>query len=208
MADGTCARSDCDRPVLCKGVCKKHYMEDRAERLRAEQCITEGCANPRGSTGGYCPACYQRVKAYGDPLAGPPRRKRRRVTVPTGTTSDYHKNHREVRKARGPAWSHSCEHCAGQAQTWAMKHESDGSSPEDYMPLCWPCHAKYDDFAARLPGNTGRKYGSEHRANISAALLRYHATPEAKEKDHQMALAREAAKRAKRAAGRQELPLD
>jgi len=196
-----CSEPGCGEPQAAKGLCKKHYAEARSARLSLEQCATDGCANPRGNTGGYCPACYQRSLTYGDPTAGPPRRKRRKVTVPAGTTSEYHKNHREVRKARGPAWNHNCEHCGKRAQTWAMKHESDGSQPDDYMALCWPCHAKYDNFAARLPDNTGSRRSPETIEKIRQA----HAarSPEAKaltsEKMRKAAIAREARKREGRA---------
>ena len=167
-----CSRKGCDEPYRAKDLCQKHYMKERGERLSQEQCKADGCENPRGQNRDYCPACYQRKLIYGDPNAGPPRRKRRTKSVKTGTRGAYHVNHAMVRKERGPAWNHQCEHCDGQAQTWAMKHGSSGESPDDYMPLCWPCHAKYDNFAARFPDNRGSKRSPESRAKMSRAAQR------------------------------------
>ena len=172
MGKPTCSDESCDEPSVAKGLCKKHYMEARAARLAQQQCEAEGCTNPRGAKGGYCPACYHRYLTYGNPNAGPPRRKRRTEGERTGTRSAYHVNHAMVRKERGPAWNHQCEHCDGQAQTWAMKHGSSGESPDDYIPLCWPCHAKYDNFAARFPDNRGSKRSPESRAKMSRAAQR------------------------------------
>jgi hypothetical protein len=168
MDKGTCSDPEgCDSPAFAKALCKSHYNKRRAAALKQQQCKNEGCENPQGPTGGYCSACYNRWLAYGDPNAGPPRRKRRTESPRTGKRSAYHVNHARVRKERGPAWKHKCEHCAGRAQTWAMKHESSGDSPDDYMPLCWPCHAKYDNFAARFPDNRGTRRSPETRRLLS-----------------------------------------
>jgi hypothetical protein len=65
-----------------------------------------------------------------------------------------------------------CDSPRGPTQTWAMKHRSSGESPDDYMPLCWPCHAKYDNFAARLPDNVGAKRTPEQRERMRQAALK------------------------------------
>ena len=173
MDKGTCRHeSGCDRSVLATGLCKRHYDEKRAAALKQQKCKNEQCDNPRGWTGGYCSPCYYRFKTYGDPNAGPPRRKPRTEGPRTGKRSPYHANHAMVRKERGPAWKYQCEHCGGQAQTWATKRGASGESVADYMPLCWPCHAKYDNFAARLPDNRGMKRSPEAREHMRQAALR------------------------------------
>ena len=201
MDKGTCGHeTGCDRPVWAKELCKKHYMDRRAEVLKQQKCKNERCDNPRGATGGYCPTCYSRSRTYGDPNAGPPRRKRRTEGPRSGKSSAYHVNHAMVRKERGPAWNHSCEHCGGQAQTWAMKHGSSGESPDDYMPLCWPCHAKYDNFAARLPDNRGTKRSPETRRLLSESALRRWEDPEYRAMMSAASREREARKREAREA--------
>ncbi len=198
MAQRTCTSDGCDSPAICKDKCKKCYMRDRSERLKQQKCVNDGCENPRGGTGGYCPACYQRTRAYGDPNAGPPRRKRRRETVTSGTRSQYHVNHAMVRKVRGPAWEQGCEHCGDRAATWATKHGTLGTSPGDYMPLCWHCHAVYDDFAARLPDNRGSRRTPEQRERMRQAALARWADPAERERMSERSRQREARKRAER----------
>ena len=58
--------------------------------------------------------------------------------------------HKRVRKLRGKATEHSCNHCGNQARDWATIHGHDGYDPqEDYIPLCRPCHRKYDRIGPR-----------------------------------------------------------
>lgn len=117
-------------------------------------CDIEGCERPH-YVNGLCVPHWQRRQQYGDPLAGPPMR-RQRGTVgddrQRGSAPDYYTKHRMVRDARGPAWQHNCEHCPNAAQSWAMLHDTAGETPDDYLPLCWSCHAKYDEFISNLRG--------------------------------------------------------
>jgi DNA-directed RNA polymerase subunit M/transcription elongation factor TFIIS len=192
----TCAAQEgCDRRAICKGLCKKHYMAERGKRLGQQKCKTEGCDNPQGQNAGYCPACYQRLRAYGDPLAGPPRRKRRTPSKKVGTRSTYHVNHQMVRKERGPAWQQKCEHCGARAKQWATIHGRSGASPDDYMPLCGSCHHKYDGLVANLPDNIGSKRTPEAKQRMRDAANRRWATPGAREKMSEVARRREARKR-------------
>ena len=95
---------------------------------------------------GYCSAHWKRWYATGDP----------RPDVPIGhraiTTegSLYRARHDRVYRERGKARDYACGHCGNPATTWAQKHETTGDSPDEYMPLCWPCHAAYDDFIGRI----------------------------------------------------------
>jgi hypothetical protein len=122
-------------------------------------------------------------------------RKQRKPSARVGKRSEYFANHVKVRDARGPAWQHTCEHCGSPANHWATIHETTGESPEDYMALCWSCHAKYDDFAGRLPDNTGSKRSAESRELMSKVALERFKNPEAREKMRKAALLREARKR-------------
>lgn len=68
---------------------------------------------------------------------------------------NYWTRHGRVRRARGPAKSHPCEHCGGPARDWAVRHGQTGISPDDYMPLCRKCHIQYDGTAHEPPHHTG-----------------------------------------------------
>jgi hypothetical protein len=62
--------------------------------------------------------------------------------------------HQRVIKLRGNATSYLCEHCCGPAVHWAYDHRDpqelpsdDGpysTDPDRYMPLCVPCHKRFD----------------------------------------------------------------
>lgn len=151
---------------------KKREHNPRPYRLdKPVGCDIDGCERPH-HVNGLCVPHYQRRQKYGDPLAGPPMRKQRAPSDRAGQRSDYHVKHAAVREARGPAWQNACEHCVQQAHTWAQIHDTEGDQPEHYMALCWSCHAKYDDFAARLPDNTGSKRTPEQRERMRQAALR------------------------------------
>jgi recombinational DNA repair protein (RecF pathway) len=64
----------------------------------------------------------------------------------------YDNRHHMVKYKRGRAREHSCADCGGQAQQWATIHGRDGRNPEDYRPLCIPCHWRYDGYPGRAPG--------------------------------------------------------
>lgn len=62
----------------------------------------------------------------------------------------YDGAHKRVTKARGRASAHCCAmNCGRQAAHWSivrtdsapMPHSPD---PQDYRPLCVPCHKRYD----------------------------------------------------------------
>jgi hypothetical protein len=78
----------------------------------------------------------------------------------TANSPEYRRNHRAVRKARGPAHGYGCCRCARQANNWAQVHGTDGTDPQEhYMPMCIWCHAAYD----HEPG-----YRNPHRNWVNA----------------------------------------
>jgi hypothetical protein len=194
MAQRTCTKDGCHEPHRAKGLCGKHYREARAERLAQQQCKAEGCENPQGESAGYCIACYQRFLEYGDPAAGPPRRRRRRSVEHTGTRSPYFVNHAMVRKARGPAWRQRCAHCDAPAADWATMRGATGESPDDYIPLCRSCHSKYDGKVANLSGRRTKHSPATREKQRQAALRRW-AAPGARAVGSESARQREARKR-------------
>jgi len=43
MADRTCSEDECSNKVQARGLCGKHYQQDRARRNGAKQCSRKGC---------------------------------------------------------------------------------------------------------------------------------------------------------------------
>lgn len=88
----------------------------------------------------------------------------------TVSTNDreYMRRHGMVADARGKAKQHKCEHCSGQAFDWATIHGTDGSRPEDYMPLCRSCHIAYDGIThkgLKRSAETRRRLSESHTGN-------------------------------------------
>lgn len=71
----------------------------------------------------------------------------------------YNSAHYRVKRAKGGAAARPCAHCGGPAEDWALSHDAavthvgdDGhgnpvrysGDVDDYIPLCRPCHRRYD----------------------------------------------------------------
>lgn len=72
MADSqrTCRIKGCNTQARTSGMCRKHWIEHRNDPASgAVRCSVEGCEKAALSKG-MCSAHYQRLRAYGDPLAG------------------------------------------------------------------------------------------------------------------------------------------
>lgn len=70
--------------------------------------------------------------------------------------------HNRVRKLRGKATEHQCQHCQSQARDWATVHGKDGYDPfSDYIPLCRSCHRSYDKIGERQSGKERPKVQGE-----------------------------------------------
>lgn len=67
-------------------------------------------------------------------------RKRQETGQPLG----YFGGHRRVRRARGPVKYQLCDTCGKQALHWAHIHNTSYDDPENYRPMCQPCHWVYD----------------------------------------------------------------
>jgi len=93
---------------------------------------------------------------------------------------NYKARHERVRCARGPARNYLCEHCGKQAEDWATIHGRDGMYHDEYISLCRPCHAKYDNrseatklgIAAKGKDHTLRRHTPEARRRMSEAQFR------------------------------------
>jgi hypothetical protein len=56
----------------------------------------------------------------------------------------YDARHDRVRRSRGRAKDYQCARCDQPAGEWATIHGRTGFDPQDYEPLCIPCHRSYD----------------------------------------------------------------
>ena len=70
----------------------------------------------------------------------------------------YRAAHRRIEAEHGPAWSHECQGCGGDAAEWAYNGQDDGElesseglaysiTPSFYVPLCVRCHRAHDRTA-------------------------------------------------------------
>lgn len=122
-------------------------------------CSIENCGNPVKSRG-WCRTHYLRWWKHGDPL----------VTLqapPNSPDVGYSGAHRRVYRTRGKASSYPCDECGAQGRDmdWAHIHGTDGSNPNNYRPLCVPCHKRYDG-PARGEGHGSAKLSGDDVAKI------------------------------------------
>jgi len=65
---GTCKEKDCQREVIAKGYCRKHYRLWKAGEMpnpRYKICTFEKCRKPRGAKGSLCEEHW--TTAHGKP---------------------------------------------------------------------------------------------------------------------------------------------
>lgn len=79
------------------------------------------------------------------------------------SSSLYWSTHRALEASQGLASSHRCR-CGARAKDWAYQHTAadelteDGLAfslnPDDYRPMCRPCHAALDQTGAKIAPKT------------------------------------------------------
>ena len=170
QVDKPCTVDECDRPLLCRGVCNAHYRQLRRRgdfaRKRSPECSVAGCERPHKGLG-YCGMHYQRVVAHGDP-GGPERllapdgstwkvgrySVRRAASHPVAAASGLAYVHRIVLfDAIGPG-AHPCWGCARQV-SWDRTYPGDelalvvdhidrdpsNNAVENLRPSCQSCNS-------------------------------------------------------------------
>ena len=89
---GTCKAKDCEREVIAKGYCRKHYRLWKAGEMphpRYKICTFEKCRKPRGPKGSLCEEHW--TTAHGEGRPKPPLRPLRpsRSTRHLGEYSEH-----------------------------------------------------------------------------------------------------------------------
>lgn len=164
----TCSVDGCGKTPIARGWCSAHYARwhkhgdvtvVKSPGIPAGVCKIEGCDSPTKGHG-YCAKHYQRFKKYGDPLDAGRVGKRPQPVV------DYLGAHKRVYRAKGKASDQPCHHCGDRATQWAYDHLDPAEligvtrdafavryslDPVYYLPLCGPCHAKFDADARVAP---------------------------------------------------------
>ena len=166
MTNTTCSIDSCGGQATRRGFCTKHYQRWRRHgdplvyRPDATRgCSVEGCL--RGHYGlGFCSIHWTRQHKTGDPLGLRPH-----FSPLTGQFGESNPSWRgddvgyggvHQRLRDDPAARYRCRHCGCSAEHWAYDHADpderlsrDGLAYsvkgfEHYIPLCVPCHRRFD----------------------------------------------------------------
>lgn len=171
MSNRTCSVDGCDRAFECRDFCAAHYRRWRLTgepgpllgpvrikpNARAAECSVDGC-DKRGNAGrGFCRNHRYRANSNGDPTIKRPPGNPMGDDHPLfrGDDVNYRSAHSRVKRRRGNATAQACFHCGLAARHWAVIHERANlrdaglglrysGNPDDYIPLCVPCHSAYD----------------------------------------------------------------
>jgi len=118
----TCSVEDCRAEARKRGWCLKHYMRWRRHGDPTKVGDTKGPANGRWK----------------------------------GDAAKYTAIHHRLYRYRGAAADHPCQHCDQSAEDWAYDRTDPNelvdqetgfpysTDPARYMPLCKPCHYRFD----------------------------------------------------------------
>lgn len=126
-------------------------------------CSFEGCtAQVHVRSRGWCRLHYNRWWKHGDPMWEPTSRAGSASHHWLGDAVTYAAAHLRVKRLRGRASLHLCAHCGGRARDWAYDHKDPkeltgpagpglpdapySADPSHYIPLCKPCHTRFDSF--------------------------------------------------------------
>ena len=161
-----CSAEDCDRAVVARGVCRRHYARlQRTGQLEARpwqpqaQCSVDGCDRP-GESGGYCSMHRWRVRIHGEPGEPGPLKRGRKAAAKAPCTvegcdrlrdhaSPYCKLHRERVRRNGEPGSAEPTYVRGR-----VKPRSDGyvrlTLPEDGRRVLEHVHVMEQHLGRRL----------------------------------------------------------
>lgn len=142
-----CRCADCREAV-------RVYYHEVVKKDPPKPCQVEGCPKNAAPRRKWCHGHCKRLTKTGS-LGSPVTR------VMNDPDASYEAAHKRVHYARGKAKDYPCSRCGGNAKDWAYIHGSPGErpagtgangrshgpyslNPEEYEPMCAPCHKDYD----------------------------------------------------------------
>ena len=147
-----CSQEECDKPVIARGFCHKHYGRWRRQgdpsvvkTIHGATCKVEQCGR-RAVSINFCNMHYKRLRRNGDPV---------KLAHRPDLSPSYAGIHYRVKSLHGSASRYDCAHCGGAALDWAYDHKDADEymdhrgrpfsmKPEHYLPLCRSCHRTFD----------------------------------------------------------------
>jgi len=164
MSERTCSIDGCGRPMKSRGWCQAHYFRWRRNgdpggpevltKGAWKSCNMDGCDRKMFGHG-LCQMHWSRYHKWGDPYYVE-ESARRGAHNSSWKNHDigYGTAHERVRDQRGKASDYECSNCGSRAKHWAYDHEDPDErlsemgpysvNPEFYMPMCVPCHKRFD----------------------------------------------------------------
>lgn len=173
MNELICQVGGCDRNHLARGFCRGHYQRvkrnghpgsgyfDNTEY--PEICTIDGCEDKYKSVG-YCNAHYLKFRKYGDPEFNIDRGGSNHPMW-LGDDVGYFGVHQRLSNIRGLAKENPCYFCGQEAKHWSYTYQDPNEKSDKefglfsidlryYVPLCVPCHRKYDFLHTNLKDTT------------------------------------------------------
>lgn len=163
MTKRICSIEGCEKPARSRSFCNAHHLRwlkygDPTAGRRSPvggSCSVGGCDRSHEGLG-YCKLHRERFKRHGDPL-------RVEVARWRGDAIGYSGMHDRLRRYRGGAADHPCQHCGEPARDWAYTHDcpNERTSEEGYaystdvaryVPLCGSCHQRADKARVKAKG--------------------------------------------------------
>lgn len=161
-APDECGVWNCKAETHARGLCSRHHARwlkhgdpGSAELLHKPSgpCELPGCEQPRVAYG-YCQKHSRRWKRWGDPEVV-------HYGAWCGDDATYQAVHSRLQATLGRADAHGCRFCNKPAREWAYTHTDPdvrydvrlnmpySLDPKCYMPLCKPCHKRFDANMAK-----------------------------------------------------------
>lgn len=152
--------------LYCDQNCRKaahrarhpHVPKPREPKVR--ECLIESCTQKHYAIG-FCAAHWKNLSRYGDPRAN--YQAAHRVALARWGKAAESECIRCGRRARDLAYQHT----AGDAELATPKGSPFSMNPDDYAPMCGPCHSALDRSHGGAQQGNRRQVGWVGKGNTS-----------------------------------------